>query len=48
MKKGDARREELLATAERLFCSRGYEGTSVQDIIDEKQRQLDEFLAAKG
>ena len=35
MKKGDARREELLATAERLFCARGYEGTSVQDIIDE-------------
>lgn len=35
MRKGDARREELLATAERLFCARGYEGTSVQDIIDE-------------
>lgn len=35
MKKGDARRGELLATAERLFCAKGYEGTSVQDIIDE-------------
>ena len=35
MRKGDARREELLSTAERLFCAKGYEGTSVQDIIDE-------------
>lgn len=35
MKKGDARRSELLATAERLFYTKGYEGTSVQDIIDE-------------
>lgn len=35
MKKGDARREELLATAERLFYTKGYEKTSVQDIIDE-------------
>ena len=35
MKKGDARREELLATAERLFCTKGYEKTSVQDILDE-------------
>lgn len=35
MKKGDARRDELLATAERLFYTKGYEGTSVQDILDE-------------
>lgn len=35
MKKGDARRSELLAAAERLFYSKGYEQTSVQDIIDE-------------
>lgn len=35
MKKGDERREELLATAERLFYTKGYEGTSVQDIIEE-------------
>lgn len=35
MKRSDTRREELLATAERLFGTRGYEQTSVQDIIDE-------------
>lgn len=35
MKKGDARRVELLAAAERLFYTRGYEQTSVQDILDE-------------
>ncbi|MBR5288255.1 MAG: TetR/AcrR family transcriptional regulator [Clostridia bacterium] len=35
MKKGDARRGELLAAAERLFYTKGYEQTSVQDILDE-------------
>lgn len=35
VKKGDARREELLATAERLFYTKGYEQTSVQDILNE-------------
>lgn len=35
MRKGDARREAILATAERLFYAKGYENTSVQDIIDE-------------
>lgn len=35
MKKGDARRSELLATAERLFYTKGYEKTSVQDILTE-------------
>ena len=35
MKKGDARRDELLATAERLFYAKGYEKTSVQDILTE-------------
>jgi len=35
MKKGDARRSELLTAAERLFCTKGYEQTSVQDILDE-------------
>jgi len=34
MKKGDARRSELLAAAERLFYTKGYEKTSVQDILD--------------
>ncbi len=35
MKKGDARRGGLLAAAERLFYSKGYEQTSVQDILHE-------------
>ena len=35
MRKGDARRGELLATAERLFYTKGYEKTSVQDILNE-------------
>jgi len=34
MKKGDMRRGELLAAAERLFYTNGYEKTSVQDILD--------------
>ena len=38
MKKGDARRGELLAAAERLFYTKGYEQTSVQDILDEISR----------
>ena len=35
MKKGDARREQILRTAEKLFYANGYEQTSVQDILDE-------------
>ena len=35
MRKGDMRRSELLATAERLFYTKGYEKTSVQDILTE-------------
>lgn len=34
MRKGDEKRKELLNTAEKLFCRNGYEGTSVQDILD--------------
>lgn len=34
MRKGDEKRQELLDTAERLFCQKGYEATSVQDILD--------------
>ena len=35
MKKGERRKQELLGIAYRLFLSRGYENTSVDDIIDE-------------
>ena len=34
MKKGDVRRSQIIDTAERLFFERGYENTSVQDILD--------------
>lgn len=33
MRKGDAKRQQLLGEAERLFCQRGYDKTSVQDIL---------------
>ena len=35
MKKGDERRGRILETAERLFYQKGYEHTSIQDILDE-------------
>ena len=35
MRKGDLRRQELLAAVERLFLAKGYEATSVQDILDD-------------
>lgn len=35
MKKGDQRRQTILETAERLFFDKGYEETSIQDILDE-------------
>lgn len=34
MKKGDRRKQEILNTAETLFCQKGYEQTSIQDILD--------------
>lgn len=34
MRKGDNKRQEILHAAERLFCIKGYESTSVQDILD--------------
>lgn len=34
MRKGDGTKREILSTAERLFCQKGYEATSVQDILD--------------
>lgn len=35
MKKGDLKRNSILAAAERLFFEKGYEQTSIQDILDE-------------
>jgi len=35
MKKGDLRKQEILKTAETLFCRNGYEQTGVQDILNE-------------
>lgn len=35
MRKGDERKQEILTAAEKLFCTRGYQETSVQDILDE-------------
>lgn len=35
MKKGDARRQEILRAAEKLFYLKGYEFTSVQDVLIE-------------
>lgn len=34
MKKGDIRKREILEVAETLFCKKGYEKTSIQDILD--------------
>jgi AcrR family transcriptional regulator len=35
MRKGDARRQEILRAAEKLFYMKGYENTSVQDVLME-------------
>ena len=34
MKKGELKKQEIIRTAETLFCRYGYEATSVQDILD--------------
>ena len=34
MKKGDIKKQEIMQTAEMLFCRYGYNETSVQDILD--------------
>ena len=34
MKKGELRKDSIIKTAERLFFERGYEETSIQDILD--------------
>ena len=35
MRKGEKRKQELLTIAYRMFSTRGYENTSVDDIIEE-------------
>ncbi len=35
MKKGDIRKQEIIETAEFLFCRYGYENTSIQNILDQ-------------
>lgn len=35
MRKGDARRQEILQAAEKLFYMKGYENTSIQDVLME-------------
>ena len=34
MRKGEEKKQDILTTAEKLFCLRGYRETSVQDILD--------------
>lgn len=34
MKKGDRRRQDIIEAAENLFYKYGYEGTSIQDVLD--------------
>ena len=34
MRKGDAKKQEILTVSEELFCRQGYQETSVQDILD--------------
>ena len=43
MKKGDIRRQEILNTAESLFCRKGYEQTSIQDILDQLKSSKGSF-----
>ena len=43
MKKGDLKKQEIIRTAEFLFCRYGYEATSVQDILDELKTSKGSF-----
>jgi AcrR family transcriptional regulator len=43
MKKGDLRKQEIIQTAEALFCRKGYEQTSVQDILDQLKTSKGSF-----
>ena len=35
MRKGDERKQEILNVSERLFCQKGFDATSVQDVLDQ-------------
>ncbi len=43
MKKGEIKKQEILKTAETLFCKYGYESTGVQAILDELQTSKGSF-----
>lgn len=43
MKKGDMRKHEILRTAEQLFCLKGYDQTSIQNILDQLQTSKGSF-----
>ena len=43
MKKGDLKKQEILRTAESLFCRYGYEATSIQDVLDELKTSKGSF-----
>ena len=43
MIKGDLRKQEIMNTAEALFCRKGYEQTSIQDILDEMNSSKGSF-----
>ena len=43
MKKGDLRKKEILRTAEQMFCRKGYEQTSIQDILDQMKTSKGSF-----
>lgn len=43
MRKGDIRKQEILQTAETLFCRYGYEKTSIQDILDQLKTSKGSF-----
>ena len=46
MRKGETKRQEILAAAERLFLSRGYDATSVQDVLDDIVRECERLMCA--
>ena len=43
MRKGDLKKQEIIRTAESLFCSYGYEATSVQTILDKLKTSKGSF-----